>query len=52
MMRRGLAVLSAAAMACHANGESLAVTEANWDKEVTQRVEKGQFVLAKFQAPW
>jgi len=28
------------------------VTEKTWKKEVTDRVENGQFVFAKFLAPW
>jgi len=52
MFRHGLAILSAVALATRASGESLEVTEANWDKEVTKRVENGQFVFAKFLAPW
>jgi len=51
MLRCGLAVLTAAALWGGADAESLEANEGNWDKEVIQRVEKGQFVFAKFQAP-
>jgi len=47
-----LALLSAAALLGGADAEALSVDKDTWDKEVIQRVEKGQLVFAKFLAPW
>jgi len=41
-----------AALFAQANGEAVSVVESTWDKEVKERVAKGQFVFVKFQAPW
>jgi len=35
-----------------AAAEADALTESSWAKEVTERVDKGQFVFVKFLAPW
>jgi len=47
-----LAVAAFASLATHALSEGLDLTDKTWDKEVTQRVAKGQMVFVKFLAPW
>jgi len=34
------------------NGESLAITDKNWDTEIQKKVDAGGFAFVKFQAPW
>jgi len=51
-MAARLALLALASLATQARSESLSLTEANWNAEITERVIAGQFVLVKFQAPW
>jgi len=48
---RAVALAAGVALLLHrAAGEE--VTKATWQKEVTDRVDKGQFVFVKFLAPW
>jgi hypothetical protein len=50
---RSLALLAGLSLLTgRAAAEAEAVTESSWNKQVTERVENGQFVFVKFLAPW
>jgi len=51
-MASSLAFVVAAVAIGRAAGESVEATEANWEKEVTKKVEAGGFAFVKFLAPW